>query len=74
MSLRTQRRLASEIMKIGENSVWIDPTRIDDVAMAIRREDMQKLIKEGVDRMDLIRHKSLNIEGRSPPQKGRHNL
>ena len=48
MSLRTQRRLASQIMKIGENRVWIDPTRIDDVAMAIRREDMQKLIKEGV--------------------------
>lgn len=47
MSLRTQRRLASEIMKVGENRVWIDPTRIDDVAMAIRREDMQRLIKEG---------------------------
>jgi large subunit ribosomal protein L19e len=48
LSLRTQRRLASHIMKVGENRVWIDPTRIDDVAMAIRREDMQKLIKEGV--------------------------
>jgi large subunit ribosomal protein L19e len=47
MSLRTQRRLASEIMKIGENRVWIDPTRIDDVAMAIRREDIQPLIKDG---------------------------
>lgn len=47
MSLRTQRRLASEIMKVGENRVWIDPARIDDVAMAIRREDMQRLIKEG---------------------------
>lgn len=48
MSMRTQRRLASQIMKVGENRVWIDPTRIDDVAMAIRREDMQRLIKEGV--------------------------
>jgi large subunit ribosomal protein L19e len=34
-------------MKVGENRVWIDPTRTDDVAMAIRREDMQRLIKEG---------------------------
>lgn len=47
MSLRTQRRLASEIMKVGVNRVWIDPLRTDDVAMAIRREDMQRLIKEG---------------------------
>ncbi len=47
MSLRTQRRLASEIMKVGQNRVWIDPKRLDDVAMAIRREDMQRLIRDG---------------------------
>jgi len=47
LSLKSQRRLASEIMKVGENRVWIDPMRIDDVAMAIRREDMQRLIREG---------------------------
>nr|MDO8098021.1 50S ribosomal protein L19e [Candidatus Njordarchaeota archaeon] len=51
MSLRTQRRLASEIMKVGENRVWIDPTRTDDVSMAIRREDVQKLIREGAIRV-----------------------
>jgi large subunit ribosomal protein L19e len=34
-------------MKVGENRIWIDPLRTDDVAMAIRREDMQRLIKEG---------------------------
>jgi large subunit ribosomal protein L19e len=34
-------------MKVGKNRVWIDPTRTDDVVMAIRREDMQRLIKEG---------------------------
>ncbi|WXG45475.1 MAG: 50S ribosomal protein L19e [Candidatus Atabeyarchaeum deiterrae] len=48
MSLRAQRRLASEIMKIGENRVWIDPARIDDAAMAIRREDVKRLINDGV--------------------------
>lgn len=47
MSLRTQRRLASSIMKVGENRVWIDPTRTDDASLAIRREDVKKLINEG---------------------------
>ncbi|MCK4435394.1 50S ribosomal protein L19e, partial [Candidatus Bathyarchaeota archaeon] len=29
MDLKSQRRLAAEILKIGENRVWIDPERID---------------------------------------------
>ncbi|MBC7130754.1 50S ribosomal protein L19e [Candidatus Bathyarchaeota archaeon] len=48
VNLRTQRRLAAEILKIGENRVWIDPNRIDDVEAAITREEIKKLIHEGV--------------------------
>ena len=47
MSLKSQRRLAAEILKIGENRVWIDPERIEDVQMAITREEIKKLIHEG---------------------------
>jgi large subunit ribosomal protein L19e len=47
MSLKNQRRLAAEILKIGENRVWINPERIDDVQMAITREEIKKLIHEG---------------------------
>ncbi len=46
MSLRSQRRLAAEILKIGQNKVWIDPERIDDVEIAITREEIKKLIRE----------------------------
>ena len=48
MSLKSQRRLASEVMKIGESRVWIDPERIDYVESAITREEIRKLVKEGV--------------------------
>ena len=45
--MRSQRRLASEILKIGQNRVWIDPERIEDVEMAITREEIRRLIHEG---------------------------
>ena len=48
MSLKSQRRLAAEILKVGENRVWIDPERIDYVEAAISREEIRKLIHEKV--------------------------
>ena len=47
MSLASQRRLAAEILKVGENRVWIDPDRIDEVEAAITREEIRRLIHEG---------------------------
>ena len=48
MSLNSQRRLASEVMKIGKGRVWIDPEKIDYVETAITREEIRKLVREGV--------------------------
>jgi len=47
MSLKSQRRLAAQILKVGESRVWIDPERIADVEAAITREEIKKLIHEG---------------------------
>jgi len=46
--LKSQRRLASQILKVGQNRVWIDSERIDDVEVAITRDEIRKLIHEGV--------------------------
>jgi large subunit ribosomal protein L19e len=46
MSLRSQRRLAAEILKVGQNRVWMDPARTDEVETAITREEIKKLIHE----------------------------
>ncbi|MBC7120749.1 MAG: 50S ribosomal protein L19e [Candidatus Methanosuratus sp.] len=48
MSLSNQRRLAADVLDVGETRVWIDPTRFEDVVAAITREDIRNLIKEGV--------------------------
>jgi large subunit ribosomal protein L19e len=48
LSLKSQRRLAAEILKVGETRVWIDPERIDYVETAIPREEIRKLIHEKV--------------------------
>jgi large subunit ribosomal protein L19e len=47
-NLTNQRRLASQIMKVGKNRVWIDPQRIEDVESAITRQEVRKLVREKV--------------------------
>jgi large subunit ribosomal protein L19e len=46
--LSSQRRLAAQILKVGQNRVWIDSQRMDDVEGAITREEVKKLIHEKV--------------------------
>jgi len=46
--LKSQRRLAAKILKVGQNRVWIDPERIDDAEAAITREEVRKLVHEGI--------------------------
>ncbi len=47
-NLTSQRRLASQILKIGRNRDWINPEFMDDVESAITREEVRKLIHERV--------------------------
>ena len=47
-NLSSQRRLAAQILKVGQNRVWIDPERMDDVEGVITREEVKKLIHEKV--------------------------
>jgi large subunit ribosomal protein L19e len=46
--LKSQRRLAAAIMKVGQNRVWINSEKTDDVEAAITRQEIRKLIHEGV--------------------------
>jgi LSU ribosomal protein L19E len=48
VDLRIQKRIASELLKCGENRVWVDPNRTDIAATAVTREDVKKLISDGV--------------------------
>jgi large subunit ribosomal protein L19e len=48
MSLESQRQIASHILKVGYNRVWIDPERAKEAETAITRKEVSKLIKDGV--------------------------
>ncbi|OKY78904.1 MAG: Ribosomal protein L19E [Candidatus Methanohalarchaeum thermophilum] len=45
--LRPQKRMASDILDVGENKIWLDPSRQEDISSAITREDVKELIDEG---------------------------
>ena len=47
-NLKSQRRLAAQLLKVGQNRVWIDPDRMDDVEAAITRDEVRKLIHEKI--------------------------
>ncbi len=44
--LANQRRLAAALMDIGVNRVWMNPEAYKDIANALTREDIRKLISE----------------------------
>ncbi|MEB3756515.1 MAG: 50S ribosomal protein L19e [Desulfurococcales archaeon] len=50
MNYRLQKRLAAEVLGVGESRVWInpDPEVSDDIADAITREDIRGLIRQGL--------------------------
>ncbi len=48
MNLSMVRRLAAEVLGVGEGRIYIDPSRIDEAASAITKDDVRKLIEEGV--------------------------
>jgi len=64
-SVKSQKRMAAEIMKIGKNRVHISPTNLEEVKQAITREDVKKLIKKGI-----IKKKKIN--GISSFRKKKH--
>ena len=45
--LRNQRRMAATILKCGENRVWMDSDRADEIAKAVTRGDIKILINGG---------------------------
>ncbi len=73
MNITAQKRLASEILKCGVHRVYVHPDYIDDVLMAITREDIRNLIKSKI----ITKRKKIGIsryrvkKAKEKKQKGR---
>ena len=46
MKLTSQRRIAAQVLKAGENRVWFDPDRLEEVKEAITKADIRGLISD----------------------------
>ena len=46
--LKAQKRLAADVLGVGENRVWFDPDAQGEIADAITRDDVRELVEEGV--------------------------
>ncbi|XP_074656313.1 large ribosomal subunit protein eL19-like [Tubulanus polymorphus] len=47
-TLRLQKRLAAAVLKCGKNKVWLDPNETNEIANANSRQNVRKLIKDGL--------------------------
>ncbi|AGB30804.1 50S ribosomal protein L19e [Natrinema mahii] len=45
--LSAQKRLAADVLDVGENRVWLDPDAQGDIAEAITRDEIRELVDEG---------------------------
>ena len=50
MDYRLQRRLAAELLGVGESRIWIspDPEHEEEISQAVTKKDVEALIKRGL--------------------------
>lgn len=60
MDVKNQRRMAQDILDCGSDKAWIDNTRLDEVAQAITKADVRRLILKG-----FIKEKKTNLQSRA---------
>ena len=46
MQLKSQKRIAAQLLKVGKNRVWFDGDRLTEIKEGITKLDIKKLIKE----------------------------
>ena len=45
--LKSQKRIAADVMNVGEDRVWLDPEQMEKIGEAITRQDIRNLIEGG---------------------------
>merc|ERR1712223_760928 len=73
-TLRLQKRLASAVLKCGKNKVWLDPNETNEIANANSRQNIRKLVKDGlIIRKPVAVHSRARVRKHAEARrKGRH--
>jgi len=45
--LKSQKRIAADVMDVGEDRVWLDPEQMEKIGEAITRKDIRNLVEGG---------------------------
>ncbi|KAK9709119.1 60S ribosomal protein L19B [Basidiobolus ranarum] len=74
VSLSSQKRLAASVLKCGKRKVWIDPNEISEIANANSRQNIRKLVKDGliIKKPNVVHSRFRVREKLAAKRKGRH--
>jgi len=73
-SLKLQKRLAASVMRCGKKKVWLDPNEINEIANTNSRQNIRKLIKDGlIIKKPVVVHSRYRVRKNTEARrKGRH--
>merc|ERR1719494_1623335 len=73
-TFRSQKRLAADLLKCGKNKVWLDPNEIGEITQANSRQNIRKLIKDGliIRKPNKIHSRARARDYKEARRKGRH--
>merc|ERR1711893_492806 len=73
-TLRLQKRLGASVLKGGKNKIWLDPNETNEISNANSRQNIRKLIKDGlIIRKPVAVHSRARVRKNAEARrKGRH--
>lgn len=46
--MRTQKRLAADVLSCGQGKIWLDPNEVNEISNANSRQSVRKLVADGL--------------------------
>merc|ERR1739848_238710 len=73
-TLRLQKRLASSVLKCGHKKIWLDPNETTEIGNANSRQNIRKLIKDGliIKKPQVVHSRARTRANLEAKRKGRH--
>uniref|UniRef100_U5EZC3 Ribosomal protein L19 n=1 Tax=Corethrella appendiculata TaxID=1370023 RepID=U5EZC3_9DIPT len=73
-SLKLQKRLAASVLRCGKKKVWLDPNEINEIGNTNSRQNIRKLIKDGlIIKKPVVLHSRYRVRKNTiARRKGRH--
>merc|ERR1712013_527123 len=73
-SLKLQKRLSASVMKCGRKKVWLDPNEASEISNANSRQNIKKLIKDGliIKKPQTVHSRARCRKNREARRNGRH--